>query len=265
MKRYYADYHLHSKFSFDSKESIENICIRSKEMGLNEICLTEHFSMNEVNVSYGFLDFDKYIEEINKFNTFSKNNIKIKVGLEIGEGHLRIKEINDYLEGKNVDFIIGSLHRINDIGIIQHIEKQDINKVYEDYFMELYKLADIGEYDVLGHLDLVQRYSWSKYAKYKYNNYSDLIDLILRKVIERGKGIEVNTSIMKLHNEFMPKIEIIKRYKELGGEIITVGSDAHKCDRVGEGISVTYELLRDAGFKYITRYDNRNCIFEVNS
>lgn len=265
MNKYYGDYHLHSKFSFDSQESVENICKKAQEVGLNEICLTEHFSMNENNVSYGFLDFQKYIEEINKYNSLKSNDVEIKIGLEIGEGHLRINEIDEYLQGKKIDFIIGSVHRINDIGIMKYIEMHDIKKVYEDYFLELYKLSHIGEYDVLGHLDIVQRYSWEKYDKYNYISYLDLIDNILKRVIERGKGIEINTSILKKHNDFMPKFDIIKRYKELGGEIITVGSDAHKSDRVGEGITLTYELLREAGFKYVTRYDKRKCFFEINS
>lgn len=265
MRKYYGDYHLHSKFSFDSQESIEKIYIKAEEEGLKEICLTEHFSMNKNNVSYGFLDFQKYFEEINGYNSQKSESVKIKVGLEIGEGHLKINEIDEYLKDKKIDFIIGSIHRINDIGIVKYIEMNNIKKVYEDYFLELYKLADKGEYDVLGHMDLVQRYSWNEYDKYNYISYLDLIDNILKKVIDRGKGIEINTSILKKHNDFMPKFEIIKRYKDLGGEIITVGSDAHKCDRVGEGISLTYELLREVGFKYVTRYDKRKCFFEINS
>lgn len=264
MKKYYSDYHLHSNFSFDSQESIENICKAAEKVGLTEICMTEHFSMNENNVSYGFLNFENYYKEICKYNNAENNNVKIKIGLEIGEGHLRINEINEYLRNKNIDFIIGSVHRINDIGIVKYIEINKIEKVYEDYFLELYKLADNGEYDVLGHLDIVQRYAWTKYGSYDYNRYIDFIDNIFKKVIERGKGIEINTSILKSYNDFMPKLEVIKRYKELGGEIITVGSDAHKSDRVGEGILLAYELLREVGFKYVARYDKRKCIFEVN-
>lgn len=264
MKKYYSDYHLHSKHSFDSQESIKNICTVAKEIGLSEICLTEHFSMNENNVSFGFLDFEKYLKEINEYNFQEKDQLKIKVGLEIGEGHLRIKEIDEYLKDKKVDFIIGSVHRINDIGLIKYIEMNDIKKVYEDYFLELYKLADIGEYDVLGHMDIVQRYAWGKYGRYDYLSFLDIIDNILKRTIERGKGIEINTSILEKHDDYMPKLEIVKRYKELGGQIITVGSDAHKCNRVGEGISLVYDFLREVGFEYVSRYDERKCFFEVN-
>ncbi|WP_315112514.1 histidinol-phosphatase HisJ family protein [Clostridium intestinale] len=252
----YNDYHLHSKFSFDSKEDIKNIILKAKDKHIKEICLTEHFSMIEGNFSYGFLDFEEYAQEISKYNS-ANNDMKIKLGLEIGEGHLRIKEIDDYLKGKPVDFIIGSLHRIDNIGVINHIEEKDIDEVYKSYFLEMYELADTSEYDVLGHMDLVQRYAWNKYSRYNYLDYLDLIDNLLKKVIEKGKGIEINTSILKTRNDFMPKLDIVKRYKELGGEIITVGSDAHSADRVGEGIEYVYEFLKEINFNYIATYDKR--------
>ncbi|WP_238883725.1 histidinol-phosphatase HisJ family protein [Clostridium sp. YIM B02551] len=262
MKKYYGDYHLHSSFSPDSKEAIENIYNKAKESYLSEICLTEHISMNENDSSYGYLKYDDYIEEINKYNGQEGSVLPMKIGLEIGEGHKYIKEVEEYIKDKDIDFIIGSLHRIDTIGVIGYLEKYDLKKVYEDYFKELYEIADRSNYDVIGHIDLVQRYAWKKYGKYEYRNYVDLIDSILKRAIERGKGIEINTSILKNRKEYMPKLEIVRRYRELGGEIITVGSDAHSFDRVGEGISLVYELLKDSGFKYISRYDKRKCYFE---
>ncbi|MEQ8197287.1 MAG: histidinol-phosphatase HisJ family protein [Clostridiaceae bacterium] len=260
MGTYFADYHIHSKFSFDSKESIKNIYSRAVEAGLNEICMTEHFSLDEEDSSWGFLDFSKYEEEIYKYQSKKMNNIKVKVGLEIGEGHLQIEPINKYLKKKDIDFIIGSLHNINGLGLRRNILKYSIDKVYEDYFRELYILADKAEYDVIGHLDLIQRYAWDQYGKYEINRYIDLIESILKKVIERGKGIEINTSILKQRDDFMPKIDIVKRYKELGGEIITVGSDSHSSDRLGEGISLSYEFLRDIGFEYVSTFEKRNLV-----
>jgi histidinol phosphate phosphatase HisJ family len=263
MKKYYGDYHLHSSFSPDSKEAIENIHNKAKENLLSEICLTEHISMSKDDSSYDYLKYDEYVKEINKYNGQAESEVSIKIGLEIGEGHRYIKEVDEYIKDKDIDFIIGSLHRIDDIGIIGCLEKYDVKKVYQDYFKELYEVADKSQYDVMGHLDLVQRYAWNKYGRYEYTNYADLIDCVLKRVIERGKGIEINTSILKNHKECMPKAEIVKRYRELGGEIITVGSDAHSFERVGDGISLAYEFLKESGFKYITRYDKRKCYFEV--
>ncbi|MDD7794216.1 histidinol-phosphatase HisJ family protein [Clostridium sp. 'White wine YQ'] len=263
MKKYFGDYHVHSSFSPDSKEAIENIFNKAKESLLSEICLTEHISMNENDSSYDYLKYNNYIEEVNKYNGQESSELSIKIGLEVGEGHRYIKEVGEYIKDKDIDFIIGSLHRIDDIGIIGYLEMYDIKKVYEDYFKELYEVADKSEYDVLGHLDLVQRYAWNKYGRYEYKNYEDLIDCILKRVIERGKGIEINTSILKNRKEYMPKSEIVRRYRELGGKIITVGSDAHSFERVGEGISIAYDFLKESGFKYISRYDKRKCYFET--
>ena len=114
----------------------------------------------------------------------------------------------------------------------------------------------MGDFDVLGHLDIVQRYAFEAGGVYNFEDYKDYIYDILKIIISRGKGIEVNTSGLS-NNLLFPKLEILHMYKDLKGEILTVGSDAHTSNRVGEKISYAYDMLKDIGFNYVFTYDNR--------
>jgi len=110
---------------------------------------------------------------------------------------------------------------------------------------------------VLGHLDIVQRYAFETGKVYDLEDYKDYIYDILKIIISRGKGIEINTSGLLSNNLLFPKLEILQMYKDLKGEILTVGSDAHSRNRVGEKISYVYDTLKNIGFKYVFTYDNR--------
>ncbi|TQQ85518.1 histidinol-phosphatase HisJ family protein [Peptacetobacter hominis] len=263
MEKYIADCHIHSGFSFDSNEKIENIAMAAKEKNLSEIYMTEHFSVLEEDPSYGYFDYNGYSDAIKKAS--EKYGIKIKKGLEIGEGHRKKEDIDEFIKDKNFDFIIGSLHNLGSDTLRMTFRKHGYDAMYEMYFEELYKMVCTADFDVLGHLDLAQRYSWIEGVEKQYDisKYSDYIFETLKKIIDRGFGIEINTSFIKPdRNITLPRIEVIKMYKELGGEIITVGSDSHKFDRVGENIEKTYELLRECGFKYISSFKNRICEFK---
>ena len=129
---------------------------------------------------------------------------------------------------------------------------------YELYFTEMLKnINTIDKFCVYGHIDFISRYGIYKDNSLKYRDYSDLIDEVLKTLINKNKGIEINTSGYRYKlNQTYPQYDILKRYKELGGEIITIGSDAHTPDYVGDHFEVAYEMLVKSGFKYITRFKN---------
>ncbi|MDR3597297.1 histidinol-phosphatase HisJ family protein [Clostridium sp.] len=254
--KYLSDYHLHSKYSFDSNQTIEEIILKAISMELNEICLTEHISFDPTDSSYNFFNFNDYENEIRKLSEKYYKRINIKKGLEIGEYHLYKEDFDKYLQENNLDFVIGSVHNLNGKGLRVNISENGVNYTYETYFKELLKFVQIGDFDVLGHLDIVQRYAFNEGGIYNFEDYKDYIYDILKIIISRGKGIEINTSGLN-NNLLFPKLEILHMYKDLSGEILTVGSDAHTTNRVGEGINYTYELLKNVGFKYIFTYENR--------
>lgn len=254
--KYLSDYHMHSKYSFDAVQTIEQAAEKAVSMNINEICMTEHISFDPNDKSYGCFKFSDYEREINELSCRFKDKIKIKTGLEAGEIHLYKDEFNKYFNENRLDFIIGSIHNINGKGLNTNIRENGVSSTYENYFNEVLKLVSSADFDVLGHLDLVQRYAFNVDGVYNFNNYKEIIHEILKTIILNGKGIEVNTSGLK-NNLLFPKIEILQMYRDLKGEIITVGSDSHNYDRVGENIESTYNLLKDIGFKYVFTFENR--------
>jgi histidinol-phosphatase (PHP family) len=254
--RYLSDYHLHSKYSFDGNQTIEQIILKAISTEINEICLTEHISFDPKDKSYNFFDFKEYKNEIKKLSKKYAEKINIKIGLEIGEYHLYKEEFDKYFKEHNLDFIIGSIHNLNGLGLRTNILENGVKYTYETYFNEVLKFVQVGNFDVLGHLDIVQRYAYETGKVYNLEDYKDYIYDILKTIISRGKGIEVNTSGLS-NNLLFPKKEILQMYKDLKGEIITVGSDAHSRNRVGENISYIYDLLKDIGFKYVSTYNSR--------
>lgn len=254
---YLSDYHMHSKFSFDAVQTIEEAVLSAIKFNINEICMTEHISFDPNDSSYNYFDFNDYSNEIQSLSEKYKDKIKIKTGLEVGEYHLYKDDFNKYYKEHDLDFIIGSIHNINSKGLRTNLKETGVNASYENYFREVLTLADCGDFDVLGHLDLVQRYAFDKHGIYDFKLYKDNIYDILKTLISNNKGIEVNTSGLS-KNLLFPRIEVLKMYKDLGGEIITVGSDAHNSERVGENIEHTYELLKTLGYKYVFTFEKRN-------
>ena len=131
----------------------------------------------------------------------------------------------------------------------------------ENYFPFLLK-KKIKCFDVLGHLDYVVRYGKHQAEAYSYEKFSDEIDMILRELISSGKGLELNMAGIKYGLGFAhPHPSVLRRYKELGGEIITVGSDAHKAEHIGYEFEIAGELLKSCGFRYYTEFENRKAVF----
>ncbi|WP_242971982.1 histidinol-phosphatase HisJ family protein [Haloimpatiens massiliensis] len=255
-----ADYHIHSRYSFDSKEKIENICEKAIDMGLSEICMTEHFSVLDYDPSYDFFEHEKYRKDIDE--TKEKYKFPIKRGLEIGEGHIKKQEIKKIIDKFDLDFIIGSIHNIGTLTLRKSLHKYGEEETYKRYFEEVKNIAAQADYDVLGHLDLVQRYAMEEFhSLYNLQDYERQISEILEIIIERGKGIEVNTSsLYKEYKKTFPRLSILKTYYSMGGRIITVGSDAHKSNRVGEGIKEVYEILASVGFSSVAKFSKRSLI-----
>lgn len=255
--KYLSDYHMHSKYSFDAVQTIEEAVLSAINSNINEICMTEHISFDPEDSSYNYFDFKDYSNEIKYLSEKYKDKIKIKAGLEVGEYHLYKNEFDNYYKENQLDFIIGSIHNINKKGLRTNIRENGVHETYVNYFNEVLKLVSCGDFDVLGHLDLVQRYAYEAGGVYDFKTYKDSIYDILKTLISNNRGIEINTSGLS-KNLLFPKVDIIKMYKDLGGEIITVGSDSHNSERVGENIEHTYELLKNLGYKYVFTFDKRN-------
>lgn len=260
---YKADSHVHSNFSGDSMEKLENIVERAIELGMDEITITDHLDLDfpeEVNIFE--LDVNNYLETMKKLKKDYKNNIKIKIGIEIGlQPHLK-DSYQEIFQSKDIDFIIGSSHCVNkmDVSNRKFFEKYTKDEAHRLYFEEVLENIDLfPEISVYGHLDFINRYGRDIYDDYKKINldeHREIIDKILKKLIEKKIGLEINTSALRYGlRDFHPCREILARYRELGGEIITIGSDSHRALDIMRDFGKAKEELKKIGFE-------KFCVFE---
>lgn len=264
-----ADYHVHSTCSFDAKNRMAEMARALKQRGIAEVCFTDHadFGMPET-MQIGPESFTlpkqqahQYIEALEK----APEGIFMVLGLELGEGNHEPERAKRIYHMPEYDFILGSLHNLRgepDFYDIQYESYEQCFDLYERYLDELIELAALGCFDVMAHIGYCLRYMHKKGfdAQVTMERNGDKVDKLLHTLIENGKGIELNVADLvpggreaPLLKPF-PSVEILRRYRELGGDIITVGTDAHNTGAAGIGIREGYELLRDNGFKYVAVY-----------
>ncbi|MGN1159240.1 MAG: histidinol-phosphatase HisJ family protein [Lachnospiraceae bacterium] len=261
-----ADFHLHSSHSGDSDASMEDMILKGIDKGLTHMCFTEHmdydFPANEDCPEDTFiLNPDSYLFDLIKYKERYENKLAVRFGLELGlQPHLFGKNarlIRDY----DWDFVIGSSHVVNgrDPYYPSFYEGRSEESAYREYFESvLANIKKFSNFDVYGHLDYVVRYGPNKADNYGYAKYADILDEILTTLIENEKGIELNTGAFREGlSEPNPCCDIIRRYRELGGEIITVGSDAHSPKDVAAHFDKASDILTACGFKYYTVFQYR--------
>lgn len=269
-----ADYHVHTEFSDDSVYEMEEVVKDAINLGLDELCFTDHVDYgikkdwHEGNIEYrsnqplANVDYPRYFNNI-KYLKEKYPQITIKQGLEFGVQKHTIKKFKQLFDTYPLDFIILSFHQVEDKEFwTQDFQKGRTQKEYnERYYQEILGvIKEYKDYSVLGHLDLLSRYDLN--GIYPFEKVKDIITEILKIVIQDGKGIEVNTSsyYYKL-NDLTPSMNILKLYYELGGKIITIGSDSHKKIQLGSYIDEVKEILKNIGFKYYCTYENMKPIF----
>ncbi len=258
-----TDMHVHSTFSFDGQSSIQQECHAAYKNGLQGICFTEHFSMDELDVSYNILNYTDYYKKVCNQQKNYANKLWIGCGLEIGEPHLEKYKValKRAIQNIQLDFIIGSIHNIYSKKLRLFMNKKNKDEIYQAYFQEILHMVEISDIDVIGHLDLAKRYVFAEHGNYDFFRYRETIKKILQCAIMRGIGIELNTSGWRnAVNETYPSAKILSLYKELGGKYITLGSDAHDNKNIGHDFIRAKNVLQMIGFKETYRYCNRTAI-----
>lgn len=259
--RMLANYHMHTNFSYDSSYPMEDCVKRAIQVGLNEICFTEHMDYG-TETSF-WCDIPSYREEFLRCQEKYKNQITMKFGIEFGaQAHHKVY-FDNIFNKYPFDFALLSFHQVEDKelwnGDFQFGKTQaEYNRIY---FEEMNKTIRVfNGFSVLAHMDLMRRYDAC--GEYPFEKSKEQIEEILKYIISHGKGIEVNTSSYKYKlNDLMPSRDILKFYKELGGEIITVGSDCHREAYVDDHLREVREILKTMGYKYFTTFDKMKPIF----
>lgn len=260
------DQHMHCNFSGDSDALPEDMIKAGIAHGLSGICFTDHLDYDypeEPNIF--LLDFDNYFKALSNLREKYADKISVNIGIELGLQPQAAGQNLAVAEKYPFDFIIGSSHVVNhmDPYYPEFFAERNEDEAYMEYFESvLENINSCVDFDVYGHIDYVVRYGPNKNAFYTYEKFKDIIDEILTQLITKGKGIEVNTGGFKYGlGHPNPTEDIIKRYRELGGEIITMGADAHVPEYVAYEFDKTAQIIKNCGFKYYTVFKNRKAEF----
>ncbi len=260
-----ADCHLHSEFSSDSHARIADLLHQAVQKGMHCFYLTDHHDIDFPPEAAGGLDFQldtsRYLDCLSDLKEQYRGQIEIRTGVELGLMSHISDRLKAYTTRYSFDFIIGSSHLVDgmDPYYPEYYKGRSQTEAYRAYFASIYEnIQAFQDYDVYGHLDYVVRYGPTKNSNWNFADYADLFEQILKTLIAQGKGIELNTAgLYKGLGYPHPHRDILNRYKELGGEIITIGSDAHSPEYLGYGFGLAEELLLDCGFRYYTLFHDR--------
>lgn len=263
-----ADYHVHSYYSSDSDTPMKDMIEEAIRLGLKKICFTDHMDYDfpeHYKLPFVF-DPDEYSKELAELSDKYKGRIKVLKGIELGMQDYLAERYRKLTDSCDFDFIIASSHIINrmDPFVPEYWEGRTSEEGIRAYFQSIINnVKAFSGFQVYGHLDYIVRYAPDRNLSYSYEKYADIIDEMLKTIIDAEKGIEVNTSGYKYGLGFThPHTDVIRRYKELGGELITIGSDGHKPEHVGYDFSRAEEMLLSLGFKYYATFEKQQPTFE---
>jgi histidinol-phosphatase (PHP family) len=262
------DYHLHSTCSSDGISTIAQYCCRAAEQKLIEIGFCEHADFDPRDRGCGFFDYAFFRRQIETQRERYGDSLAIRAAVEVTYQASREEEIRAFLEGKELDYVVGSVHLVDDgqewamvseEGMCEHyFAQRSVREAYQPYFAEVRQAVESGLFDFIGHLDLVKRYGVRYYGPFDLSLFAAEVRKILKLAVERGVGLEINTSgLRQAPRETYPGLEVLRWYKELGGRNLTVGSDAHSVKDLGRGIAEALGLAREAGFDAVTFFEKR--------
>ena len=258
-----VDYHTHTKFSADSDEPMENQVKAAIAAGLSQIAFTEHEDYNPDDMTAFFYKHTDYLQELNRCRELYGDKIILRAGIEISEPHRYPERAQAVLSQFSWDFVLGSLHWltpwINTFEPAFFTYRGNWRESFRDYFVELAELAKHGDFDILAHLDYPSRYGLNFFGDdYEITEYETEIREVLKNLIARGKGTEINTSLLRRgRKDPNPPQAVINWYKEMGGEILTIGSDSHATKDTGAHLHIALQMARTAGFTHIATFEGR--------
>jgi histidinol-phosphatase (PHP family) len=249
-----VDYHVHSDWSPDSRMSVKKALDGCIQNDIKEIVFTEHLDVGDPG-QLPLIDLKAYREELQSARR-AYPNLSIGIGLELGVHQGNLLETQSYIAPYAWDFLILSVHQINDIGCCNPslMELYDTPTILNSYWEAWYYLVEhFSNFHVLGHLDYLLRYQ--PIDEDEFIQWDDRKDHMLQLLVKHGQGIEINAKGISSLGRPHPPMAVLKRFKELGGEIVTLGSDAHSTKTIGKHFETMLAYLQACGFDYYARRD----------
>ncbi len=253
------DYHVHTRVSFDGHNSGLEMALAARDRGVKELCFTDHMDYTpEMDMVF---DLDAYARE---YDGLEVPGILIRRGVEYGLTPDNREQLRADLQKRQFDFVLGSVHLVDglDVYMAPYWADKTPAQAVERFLEETLKCVTIHEdYDVLGHLTFISKARANPtHALLHYDDHREIFDEILKQLVRHGKGLEVNTSGIERCGGPLPTMDFFRRFRELGGQIVTVGSDAHDTRRAGQFTQEMTAQLRDI-FGYVCTFQNRQPIF----
>ena len=254
------DYHMHSNFSPDCQAPMADMCHSAIEKGIPEIGFTEHFDLHADDPSRAWFRPDPWWRELEKCRDQFGDQLTILAGIEVGEPHIFQRETQEMLAAYPFDYALGSLHWVgrNSMFDARHFSATSEEVAYNTFFAELARMTQAGGFEILSHFDLPIRTAFSVYGGYEPQRFEEPIRAVLRNCIEQGIALDLNTSALRSHVKMLtPGLTILRWYVEMGGERVTLGSDAHQPYNIGVGLEQALDIARQAGLRYVTHFRQR--------
>lgn len=262
------DTHIHSNYSSDSDMLPEVACENAISTGLDGLIFTDHLDIDYPGFEqFGLIDFKNYSEYIDRLKDQYKTKLLVLKGIEVGIQPHVIEDSLKKIKSVNFDYVLASVHVIDGIDpyYSDFYSGKSMYEAYELYLQKiLYAIVNFTDYDSIGHFEYITRYARYDDRTLRYNNHTDVFEAILKEIIARGKGFEINTGSFRDKPGISTAeydITILKRYRELGGDLICLGSDAHNTDYIGYKFSYFRNIMLEAGFANVVHYENRKPVY----
>lgn len=267
------DSHNHCQFSFDGKRTtVELSAAAALEKGLCGLAFTDHYDVfvpdtpeGESPIPAQYFDIEGQQKEIDRVQERFGDSIKILKGIEIGVNINCRDTVAGMMDKYSFDQVIASVHYLEDSDPYYggYFIGKDWKQAYGTYLETIYnEIVALGDFDTVGHYDYVARYAPYPQDCIRYRDFSDIFDTMFRYLIDNGKGLEINTKSCSggRGRKTVPDTELLMRYREMGGEIITLGSDSHDPEKVAEGFLLQAQQLRSLGFRWTSHYEKRQLV-----
>jgi len=262
------DFHIHSTCSDDAKDSMTDMALASAKAGVSVVCFTDHFDLDDYRTGEPAADplgaWPAVLEQYAAAKAACEGIVDLRLGMELGEPNHNPTLAAQCAAQPGLDFVLGSTHNLRNTTDFYYLQYQSLEHCYallDRYVAELLELASLDCFDCMSHIGYTRRYMLAAGydAVITLDRYGDQLDQIYRTLIQNGRGIEINCSGFRHAGiaTAIPDLPLLKRYRELGGEIITIGTDAHRVADAGLFLREGCDLLAEAGFRYVCLYRNR--------
>jgi histidinol-phosphatase (PHP family) len=259
------DCHIHSNFSADSTLDASCACETAIKLGLDGIAFTDHLDFDYPGETF-LIDFAQYISDISLIRSKYDKRLKVLKAMEVGIQPHVLEDSLNVVNSYDFDYVLASVHIIDGIDPYRNKKYYGKDKIeaYGRYLEKiLFMVKNFKSFDMVGHFDYIIRFASYADRTLRYADHHEILDTIMKELILQGRGFELNTrAYTDSPADAEYDIELLKRYRQLGGELICLGSDAHRTGHIAGRFKYFAQMIRDAGFSYTVHFEERKPVFD---